>query len=72
MTVRIGRRDVEFGRIKNVLDGVLLTESRHWLIATKKEKKFLEAIYEDGYLVGFNIIDKCPVCRRLLTVALNY
>lgn len=28
MTVRIGRRDVEFGRIKNVLDGVLLTESR--------------------------------------------
>ena len=28
MTVRIGRRDVEFGRVKNVLDGVLLTESQ--------------------------------------------
>lgn len=42
-------------------------EEPDWLITAKKEKKFLEAIYEDGYLVGFNIIDKCPVCGRLLT-----
>lgn len=44
-------------------------EIESWVKEAREKKQFLEAVFEDGFLIGFNIVEDCPKCGYKFTEA---